>query len=401
MPATPTRTPSVVPRSIPLSHACVRAGVALATLAAFSSANATNGPMPHGYGIKAMGMGGASIALPQDAIAAANNPAGMAMVGERFDMGLSVVIVDPKSSFGGTEYKGDGVKAIPVPDLGYNRVIDERQSIGVSVYGNGVSTVYDTPLLGGSGKDSAKLTQIIASPTYAFKLAPGHAIGVSVDLAYQRFKIDGVPDATGVESPGADSSTGIGFKLGWMGQVSEQFTLGAMYSARVRMGKLGAYRNLLANRGEFDIPERYGIGLAWRPTAGIVVAADLMRVNWGDLDSFANALTAAEPGFGWRSQTVSRIGASWQASPALTLRTGVSHGQQIVSRENATLNYLAPVTPQDHFTLGATYALSRETELSFMYARAFGAEVRGTGPSTGVSVDMSQHWLGASLAYKW
>jgi hypothetical protein len=98
------------------------------------------------------------------------------------------------------------------------------------------------------------------------------------------------------------------------------------------------------------------------------------------IDSFANALTAPEPGFGWRSQTVSRIGASWQASPALTLRTGVSHGQQIVSRENATLDYLAPVTPQDHFTLGATYALSRETELSFMYARAFGAEVRGTGP---------------------
>jgi long-chain fatty acid transport protein len=133
----------------------VRAGAALATLAAFSSAHATNGPMPHGYGVKAMGMGGASIALPQDAIAAANNPAGMAMVGNRFDLGLSVVIVDPKSSFGGTEFKGDGVKAIPVPDLGYNRVIDERQSIGVSVYGNGVSTVYDTPLLGGSATRTA------------------------------------------------------------------------------------------------------------------------------------------------------------------------------------------------------------------------------------------------------
>ena len=40
-------------------------------------------------------------------------------------------------------------------------------------------------------------------------------------------------------------------------------------------------------------------------------------------------------------------------------------------------------------------------EMSFMYARAFGSEVRGTGPSTGMSVDMSQHWLGAAFAFKW
>lgn len=373
----------------------------LAALFSLTPAHATNGPMPHGYGVKAMGMGGASIALPQDALAAANNPAGMAFVGDRLDLGLSVVLVDPKSRIGGTEFDGDGVKAVPVPDFGYNRVIDERQSIGVSVYGNGVSTVYDQPLLTGTNKDSAKLTQIIISPTYAFKLAPGYAVGFSADVAYQRFKVDGVPDGLGVESPGSDTSTGVGFKIGWSGQVTDQLTLGAMYSSRVRMGKLKNYSNLLANRGEFDIPERYGIGLAWRPTADIVLAADLMRVNWGDLDSLANSLTASQPGFGWRSQTVTRIGASWQATPELTLRTGISHGQQIVSPESATLNYLAPVTPQDHFTLGATYAMSRDTEVSFMYARAFSSWVDGTGPSTGISVDMSQHWLGASVAFKW
>ncbi|WP_083953797.1 OmpP1/FadL family transporter [Thauera butanivorans] len=377
---------------------CIAAAAALACVA---PAHATNGPMPHGYGIKAMGMGGASIALPQDALAAANNPAGMAFVGDRLDLGLSAVIVSPESSIGGTRFDGDGVKAIPVPDFGYNRVIDDRQSIGVSVYGNGVSTVYDVPLLGGRDKDSAELTQVIASPTYAFKLAPGHAIGISADLAWQRFEVEGVPDALGVESPGSDSSTGLGFKLGWSGQVTERITLGAMYSSRIRMGKLKRYRNLLANHGEFDIPERYGIGVAWRPTADIVIAADVMRVKWGDLESLANALISAEPGFGWRSQTLARVGVSWQAAPSLALRTGFSHGQQIVSSANATLNYLAPVTPRKHFTLGATYALSTDSELSFMYARAFGSEVKGSGPSSGIAVDMSQHWVGASLAFKW
>ena len=393
MPTTPTRECSFLP--------ILKVSAAYAALCFLTPAHATNGPMPHGYGVKAMGMGGASIALPQDAVAAANNPAGMAFVGDRLDLGLSVVIVDPKSRFGGTEFSGDGVKAVPVPDFGYNRVIDERQSIGVSVYGNGVSTVYDTPLLNGTDKDSAKLTQVIISPTYALKLGAGHAVGFSADVAYQRFKVDGVPDGLGVESPGSESSTGVGFKVGWSGQITERLTLAAMYSSRIRMGKLKKYGNLLANRGEFDIPERYGVGLAWRPTGSIVVAADVMRVNWGEIDSLANALTDPEPGFGWRSQTLTRIGVSWQATPALVLRTGVSHGQQIVSAESATLNYLAPVTPQDHFTLGATYTLGRDTELSLMYARAFGSWVHGTGPSAGVSVDMSQHWLGASVGFRW
>jgi hypothetical protein len=44
-------------------------------------ANATNGYFSHGYGAKSQGMAGVGIALPQDALAAATNPAGTALVG--------------------------------------------------------------------------------------------------------------------------------------------------------------------------------------------------------------------------------------------------------------------------------------------------------------------------------
>ena len=52
--------------------------LAAALLAAAGSAQATNGLLIPGYGIKAFGMGGVSIALPQDSVTAANNPAGFA-----------------------------------------------------------------------------------------------------------------------------------------------------------------------------------------------------------------------------------------------------------------------------------------------------------------------------------
>ena len=72
---------------------------------------ATNGTMPHGNSIKSMGMGGVSIALPQDALAAADNPAGMAFVGERLDIGLAVVLPRPEATIGGTNFDGSGIDA--------------------------------------------------------------------------------------------------------------------------------------------------------------------------------------------------------------------------------------------------------------------------------------------------
>ena len=57
---------------------------------AIPAANATDGYFQPGYSVKANGMGGVGIALPQDALAAATNPAGMALIGNRVDGGLSL-----------------------------------------------------------------------------------------------------------------------------------------------------------------------------------------------------------------------------------------------------------------------------------------------------------------------
>ncbi|HJS39016.1 MAG TPA: long-chain fatty acid transporter, partial [Burkholderiales bacterium] len=60
---------------------------ATAAVLAPGAALATTGYFAHGYGIKAKSMGGVGIALPQDALAAASNPAGIAFVGNRIDLG--------------------------------------------------------------------------------------------------------------------------------------------------------------------------------------------------------------------------------------------------------------------------------------------------------------------------
>ena len=73
------------------NHCIAVAGLLLvALLVLSSSALATNGYFRHGYGSTNKGLAGAGVALPQDAIAAATNPAGMVWLGKQYYAGLSV-----------------------------------------------------------------------------------------------------------------------------------------------------------------------------------------------------------------------------------------------------------------------------------------------------------------------
>src|SRR5512147_1331242 len=64
------------------------AAAVLATALAPVPAFATLGYFAHGYGLKAKGMGGVGIALPQETLSAVSNPANLAFVGNRLDLEL-------------------------------------------------------------------------------------------------------------------------------------------------------------------------------------------------------------------------------------------------------------------------------------------------------------------------
>ena len=72
--------------SQPLFHAFPLRAAALAALcvtAVPQTAQATNGYFSHGYGVKSQAIAGVGIALPQDGLTAATNPAGTAFTGTR------------------------------------------------------------------------------------------------------------------------------------------------------------------------------------------------------------------------------------------------------------------------------------------------------------------------------
>src|SRR5690606_33680550 len=214
--------------------------------------HATNGYFSHGYGIKSKGIAGIGIALPQDAMAAAANPAGMAWVGSRMDVGLDVFMPARETAIGGNgaglngTYDGDGRSKFFVPDFGYNRMVNPNLAVGVVVYGNGgMNTTYETSpfsAFGVTGTTGVDLTQLFIAPTVAYKITPDHSVGISLNLAHQRFSAYGLQpfammssDPTKLTNNGEDSSSGWGVRIGWTGRASDTVTLGATDRTKTSM----------------------------------------------------------------------------------------------------------------------------------------------------------------------
>jgi long-chain fatty acid transport protein len=414
---------------------------AAAALLAPGLALATAGYFQHGYGLKAKGIGGAAAAFPQDALVAATNPAGMVWLGNRLDVGLDWFEADRGSTIHGNDLglsgtrDANGRKRFPVPELGVNRMLGERLSLGLAVYGNGGMTRYfDNPLgaLGGATAPAGlEFAQLIVAPTLAMKLGERHSLGASLKLVHQRLAARGLEHfddplfsaAPGqVTNRGRDRSNGVGLRVGWMGRVTEAVTLGAAWQPKIRMSRFSRYSGLLAGGGNFDVPANFVAGAALRAAPRLTLVADAQRIAFSGVRSFGNradcflsvaCLLGADngPGSGWRDVTVWKLGASWDAAPGLALRGGVALLRQPIPASQTLLNVFAPAVTERHLTLGATWQVAPRLELTLAYMHAFEKQVRGSGsvpagpPPAGVGggeadLRMKQRALGVALGWR-
>lgn len=376
--------------------AMLAAGLALPLLA-----HATDGYFSHGYGMKNKGMAGAATAATHDAFGGANNPASMAWVGERMDLGIDWFRPRrdaQRTGSVGLDFSVDSdSRNFVIPEFGFNHVISPTLSLGLTVYGNGgMNTDYRGgqincgagPANGlcGSGRLGVDLMQMIIAPTLAWKFHDRHSLGVSPLLGYQRFRAEGLHsfDNPGVSSSpgkvtnrGYDSATGWGLRVGYLGRLGDQLTVGAAYSSKINMGKFDKYRGLFANEGDFDIPENWNLGVAFVITPQLSLAVDYQFIKYSGVAAVANASDAAAllgttggRGFGWRDVSVYKLGVQWKQSDKLTLRAGYNHGDNPIRSRDVTFNILAPGVVQDHVTLGGTWILDGGSEITLAYMHA-------------------------------
>ena len=409
---------------------------AVAATLAPAAALATNGYFPHGQGIKAKGMGGAAIAFPQDTIAAASNPAGMFFVGNRLDLGVDwfkptreAEIVGSPAPINGT-YDANDKSNFFIPEFGYNTLINPNLSLGVSVYGHGgMNTAYTRAFpLFGTSKAGIDLSQLFIAPTVAFQVAPGQVVGASLNLAYQRFKATGLENFTApvgspqqfsqspgnVTNQGYDTSTGVGVRIGWLGKLAP-CEVGVTYQTKTKMSEFDKYKGLFAENGGFDIPANYGAGVACKVAPPVTVAVDVVRIEYSGIRSVNNPLlpnlftaplgSSNGAGFGWEDVTAYKLGVQWAVNPTMTLRAGYNYGKQPIPASETLFNVLAPGTVEQHYTVGGTWVMPGNGELSFFFMVAPEKKVNGSNSIPpafgGGNVNLSLKEMSLGVGYGW
>lgn len=409
----------------------MRKAIAAAVIAALSpaAAFATDGYFSHGYGMKAKGRGGANTAMTDSAFGGAANPATMVFTGDRLDIGVDWFRPDRSASRSGSTGLGFGdvdgsasgneTQDFLIPELGYNKMLNDNLSLGVTVYGNGgMNTDYPgntipagrcgptaANLLCGSGNLGVDLSQLIIAPTLAYKFAPNHSVGISPLIGYQRFKAYGIQpfaaissDTAHLSNNGYDDTWGAGLRIGYYGKLMPSLAVGAAYSTEIS-GKFEEYKGLFANQGEFNIPENWNIGLAWQATPALLVALDYQQINYSKVAAVGNpsnqlgcmptsmtgpgagdaclGASNSSIGFGWQDVNAIKIGVEYEVNSALTVRAGYNHSDNPVQARDVTFNILAPGIVQDHVTAGFTYNVGRTSEITMAYMHAFKKSVSG------------------------
>ncbi len=414
--------------------------MALAAIAPWQTAQATNGMVPSGFGTYSKGMAGAGAAMSLDAQTAAINPGAIVGVGDRFDVGVE--FFSPLRDF---EVTGGGTPLTPgetqsrsdlflVPDLGANWMIDDKSAIAFTLTGaGGMNTDYNASVFAGfaaPGTTSAvtgiDLAQVFLALTYAREIIPNHSFGIAPVIAAQRFRAEGLEPFKGVSNAsnhvtgnGYDYAGGYGFRAGYQGRFFDRLNVGASYQSRMYMTEFTKYRGLFAEDGDFDMAAISTVGLSFDVTPSLTLAFDWQHIFYNDIRAIANTagvgLTVLPSyrrmgledgiGFGWEDMDVFKVGVQWRAMDNLTLRTGFSRTKDDTFDGTEVLfNTLAPGVIRNHFAVGGTYRINQNHEINFAYTRAFSDSVTGTDPNAPgqvIKLRMDQHDGVISYTYRW
>ena len=375
---------------------------------------ATNGLAPTGLGQEHKAMGGAAVAHPVNTMSMATNPASASFIDDGWDVEMELFKPNrtikrkdfPKLP--GATFKGNEKSIFAIPGSGYKKQYNTKYAIGLTLYGNGgmntefkTSPVFPTgatppnhiaPFNGGTKTHSGvNLEQLFVSPTLGIKLNERHSLGLSINLIYQQFEAQGLEaltrnskDAANFTGKGADSSTGIGATIGWMGKFSETTTIGASYRPKTKMSKFKKYAGLFPDGGRMDIPTTFSVGFSTQLTAKTTIAADIAQIYYSKVGAIGNSAQTPlpfgsndGPGFGWDDQTVIKLGVKHQLNPKLALMAGYNHGDSPVDENDTFFNSLTPAVVEDHLSLGFDYKLNKNTSIIGSYTHTFSNTVKG------------------------
>lgn len=382
----------------------------------------SNGLSLNSVGPKSLAMGGAFLALADDATALYWNPAGLANQGNSVNFFLSDVIPIGSYKTASTDF-GYPAGMFDVdaktktnhylsPNLFINHRINNL-ALGFGVYvPAGLGTEYDgkdlLPL--SNGKEEKWMTKIGVinfSPAAAYNFN-NFSLGLAMNIMYGSFEInrpsnvtldldgDGTPE-TPTSFQYSETSTGLGYGVTISGlfHVTKSISFGTAFRTKTTVKMKGEAKNkamLGANgpeKSDFtrDVawPMWFGAGLSMKATQKLTINADFQFSQWSDSEDkfntdFDNQVWSAVTGatgddtfvLDWKDAAQIRFGMEYKTTDNLALRCGYYYDPAPAPDDR--INILFPSSTNNVGTTGFGYKINNKLNIDFGLEYLFGAD---------------------------
>jgi long-chain fatty acid transport protein len=347
-------------------------------------------------GARGMGFAGAFTAQARDPSAIFHNPAGIAFLkGQQVYVGVTGV--HPSSDFVGTEpfpgpsaFETGDVGILPVPNLYYTNTFTERLSFGVGIHAPfGLETAWADPdvYTGRFISQKASLSGIAINPTVAYKLADRLSVGAGIDVRLSKISLQRrvplvdpfaqqVIDAAQVDLD-SDMATGIGFNLGVLARLDDEWSVGASYRHKVTADYTGEGVFTLLPTGNAQLDARVAVavppgavpvetsitfpgfasaGVAWSP-GDWTLEGDVNWYQWSTFDQLTLDFTRDELDTVIEEEYTSswqfRFGAERRLDATWAVRGGYFYDQSPAPTES--VSPLLPDADRHGFCLGGSW----------------------------------------------
>jgi long-chain fatty acid transport protein len=217
---------------------------------------------------------------------------------------------------------------------------------------------------------------------------------------------------------GSDWSYGAGIRVGWIGDVTPDLTLGATVASKVYMTEFDDYRELFAEQGDLDIPANFAVSATYKASPKVKLSFDFQRILYEGVNSVSNPGPVFTPGvgptpppgggllgtdnglgFGWEDVDVYRLAVEYARDSRWIYRAGVAYNTQPIDQSQVLFNILAPATVQKHATVGFTFSPDKTSEWNFAYMHAFEEEVDTVQSAFGLPASIQMYQNSLDLSY--
>jgi len=283
------------------------------------------------FGARANAMGGAIIALADDASAVAYNPAGITQLpGDTAMAGMIVIspTADVKTGTGAQTTAQTNFYTPPHAFLTHQ--LNDTVWLGFGLFTRfGVGTQYGYDWVGATKIYRAELSSYSFTPNIAFKLTDKLSLAFGPEILYSSADLRKKPTSTSDLRMDVDGVS-IGAQAALHYKFSDEWSAGFVYHMTQHAADSGKARFTGASIDQrlkitLDLPASYSLGLAYKPNKDWKFEADAVFTQWQDYKQMVYNFEYNPKVISiksWRNVWRFQLGSEYMAKDWLALRAG-------------------------------------------------------------------------------